>query len=149
MPVNPNAPTVDAGVDMVTWSGEEVQLAPTVTNNDPLEPSLTYSWTAEPDDGVVFSATDIEAPTVTITKATANPSPIKLKLAVTLEDVDTVSDFMTIDVYDDSCKASTGNGYEYGVTDFDGDCITRLGDLAVMAKAWLVDYSLTGPAEKP
>ena len=63
---DPTAPNVDAGVNMISWSGQPVQLDPNVVNNN-VTP-LTYLWSADPDDGVVFSATDIEAPTVTITK---------------------------------------------------------------------------------
>ena len=73
---DPRLPYVDAGVDMVTWSDQTVQLAPTVVNNDTAEPqgTLSYAWSANPDTGVVFSATDIEAPTVTITKEPEVPS---------------------------------------------------------------------------
>ncbi|GAF92744.1 unnamed protein product, partial [marine sediment metagenome] len=42
---DPNAPTVVAGDKWITWSGQAVTLAPTVTNNDPLEPELSYLWT--------------------------------------------------------------------------------------------------------
>ena len=151
VPSDPNLPSVNAGDDMIAWSGLEVQLTPTVVNNDPNEPqgTLTYAWSEDPGDGVVFSDPNTLAPTVTITKATLNPSPVKLTLAVTLEGVDTVSDTMTIDVYDDACKASRGNGHEYAVTDFDGNCVTSLGDFALLAEKWLADYTLTEPAPKP
>ena len=147
VPINPNAPSVNAGVDMVTWSGQPVVPNASAVNNGVGD--LTYAWTADPDDGVVITGDTTLAPTVTITKATANPSPVKLTLAVTLEGVDTVSDTMMIDVYDDACKASRGNGHEYAATDFDGDCVTSLSDFAVMAQSWLDDYELTGPVEKP
>ncbi|MCK4293917.1 MAG: hypothetical protein KAY65_12020, partial [Planctomycetes bacterium] len=67
---DPTAPSVDAGEDMITWSGEPVTLDPNVVNNDPCDPQapLTYLWTADPADGVVFDSNSIEAPTVTITK---------------------------------------------------------------------------------
>jgi len=67
--VDPTLPEVYAGVNMITWSGQAVQLDPNVVNNDPCEPQapLTYAWSADPNDGVVFSATDVEEPNVTIT----------------------------------------------------------------------------------
>ena len=69
-PFDPNAPSVDAGDDMITWSGQAVKLDPNVVNNDTTEPqgTLTYLWSAEPNTGVEFSATDVNTPTVTITK---------------------------------------------------------------------------------
>jgi hypothetical protein len=59
-------PEVDAGIDMVTWSGQAVQLDPNVANKD-VTP-LTYAWGADPAAGVVFDSKTIEAPMVTITK---------------------------------------------------------------------------------
>jgi hypothetical protein len=58
--------SVDAGADMITWSGKAVQLAPTVDYEG--KSALTYLWSADPNEGVVFSATDVNNPTVTITK---------------------------------------------------------------------------------
>ncbi len=151
---DPNAPTVDAGVDMITWSGQGVLLAPTVDNNNKDEPqaALTYLWSADPDTDVVFSATDVEAPTVTITKATDNPSAVTLTLAVNnvgrLEPP--VEETMTIDLYDDSCLAAKGVGpVAFDPGDVDEDCITNLEDFAVLAAAWLDDYTITAPVAKP
>ena len=156
---DPNLPDVDAGADMITWSGQPVQLDPTVVNNDVNEPqgTLTYAWSAFPADGVVFNpaagdpnTSAAEAPEVTITKATANPSPVTLTLAVTLEGVGTLSDTMTIDVYDDACLAAKATGtVEIDSTDIDADCITGLADFAVVAADWLIDYEITEPVEKP
>jgi hypothetical protein len=61
-----NAPDVDAGPDMITWSEQPVTMDPNVVNNDVT--ALTYLWTAEPDTGVVISNANIEEPNVTITK---------------------------------------------------------------------------------
>ena len=63
---DPTEPSVDAGEDMITWSGEPVTLDPNVVNNDVTD--LTYLWSADPDDGVVFESNSIEEPNVTITK---------------------------------------------------------------------------------
>ncbi len=58
--------SVDAGEDMVTWSGQAVLLDATVVD-DGVSP-LTYAWSADPADGVVFSDAGAEDPSVTITK---------------------------------------------------------------------------------
>jgi hypothetical protein len=153
---------VDAGVDMITWSGQAVELDATVVVG---EPPFTYAWSAEPDDGVVFSATDVEDPTVTITKAADNPSVVTLTLAVHDAANPPVEDTITIDVYDDACKAAIGAGLGTdNPGDFDGNCITDFEDFAVMATTWLdgselqelaemattwlVDYTLTEPVPK-
>ena len=151
-PTDPNIPSVDAGVDMVTWSGQAVQLDPNVVNNDTEVPQrpLSYAWSAEPPDGVEFSDPAALAPTVTITKATDNPSVVTLTLAVTLEGKDPVTDTMTIDVYDDACLAALDLGLAViDPTDLDENCITNFEDIAVMATTWLVDYTLTEPVAKP
>jgi len=155
---DPTAPFVDAGVDMITWSGKAVQSDPNVKNND-VTP-LTYLWTAAPDDGVVFDPnvnpadpnTSIdEEPNVTITKATDNPSIVELTLAVNNEGKlpeEAVKDTMTIDVYDDACAAARlGAGLTHEI-DLDGNCIINFGDFALMATTWLDDTSLTGPVPK-
>ncbi len=63
------APSVDAGIDMITWSGGAVQLDPTVVDDGASD--LTYAWSAYSPDGVVFSdpGPAAEAPTVTIDKS--------------------------------------------------------------------------------
>jgi hypothetical protein len=140
--------SVNAGVDMITWSGQPVSLDATVVDDG--KSALTYAWSADPADGVVFSDPAIEDPTVTITKATANPSTVMLTLAVNDEGNPTpVQDTMDIDVYDDACEAAIGGGLTtYDETDFDANCITDLRDLAVFAAEWLVDNALTAPVPK-
>ena len=158
VPLDPDLPTVDAGGDVITWSGQEVQLAPDVVNNDSTIPqrTLTYLWSADPVDGVVFDppTADVEAPTVTITKATLNPSPVKLTLAVSLSDPepgeeDSVLDIMTIDVYDDACLVTIAADLPLDPGDVNTDCVTNFEDIAEMAADWVHDYSLTEPAPKP
>jgi len=144
---DPNAPTVDAGVNMLTWSGEPVLLAPTVVNNsNPVTP-LTFEWSAYPVDGVVLTPNaNVEAPNVTITKTTDNPSIVTLTLAVNNEGSGKydVIDTMTIDVYDDGCKAANADGaLEYDSSDFNRDCITNFEDVVEMVAAWLLDYTAT------
>jgi len=57
--------SVDVGPDMITWSGEPVKLDATVQDGVAVE---SFTWSADPDDSVVFDSKSIEAPTVTITK---------------------------------------------------------------------------------
>jgi len=151
---DPNVPEVDAGVDMVTWSGEPVQLDPNIVEQPGSTwTNLTYLWTADPADGVVFDpSADVEAPVVTITKETDNPSVVTLTLAVNNEGnppEEAVTDTMKIDVYDDACIAAVTLGLaELDPSDFDGDCITNFSDFAVLAATWLDDYTLTEPVPK-
>jgi hypothetical protein len=57
---------------------------------------------------------------------------------------------MTIDVYDDACKAAIGKGLAADYpADVDGNCIINFADFAVMATTWLNDTGLTGPIPKP
>lgn len=149
---DPNVPAVDAGSNWVTWSGAPVTLddVVVVNNSDPVT-ALVYSWSADPADGVVFSASDVESPTVTITKATDNPSVVTLTLGVTNEGSESpaVEDTMTIDVFGDACQAALASGaIEFDATDFNSDCITDIVDLAELASKWLDDYTISAPAVK-
>jgi len=150
---DPNLHSVDAGVDMITWSGQQVQLDPNVVEKDGLDRmNLTYAWSADPDDGVEFSDPNALAPMVTITKSTGNPSIVTLTLAVNNEGriEAPVTDTMTIDVYDDACKAAIDKGLAVDYpADVDGNCIINLDDFAVIATKWLNDTGLTGPIPKP
>ena len=65
---------VDAGVDMITWYGQGVQLDATV--GDDGVSALTYLWSAVPAEGVVFSDETAEAPIVTISKASYSAARI-------------------------------------------------------------------------
>ena len=149
---DPNVPEVEAGSNWVTWSGAAVTLddVVVVNNSDPVT-GLVYLWTADPADGVLFSATDVEAPMVTINKATDNPSVVTLTLSVTNVDSTAaiVEDTMTIDVYDDACQAAKASGaVVFDATDFNGDCITDIFDLAILASKWLDDYTIAAPVIK-
>ncbi|MHC4744226.1 MAG: M60 family metallopeptidase [Planctomycetota bacterium] len=136
-------PSTDAGTDMITWSGQAVQLEPGVISG------LTYAWSADPDDGVVFSDPGIAAPTVTIAKAADNPSAVTLSLTVKggLNPVE--GDTVTIDVYDDACKAAIGKGLAAdNPTDLDGNCVTDFDDFALMAEKWFYTTGLKEPVIK-
>lgn len=127
--------------DMISWSGKPVQLDPNFGGQ-----SSTYHWSAAPSFGVVFSNPDIQDPTVTITKATNNPSVVTLTVVVDGVYVGT----MDIDVYDDACKAGRigmSLAVEYP-TDISGDCVIDIKDFAILASTWLNDNSLTEPQPK-
>ena len=56
---------VDAGVDMMTWDGQPVQLDPNVVDDG--KSALTYAWSADPAVGVSFDpSAAVEAPAVTV-----------------------------------------------------------------------------------
>jgi hypothetical protein len=142
---------VEVGVNMITWSGQGVPMDAIVYGDDGSSP-LIYLWTANPPDGVSFDpSAAVEDPTVTITKATANPSVVTLSLAVNDATTSTpVTDSMTIDVYDDACAMVKDiDPTSIDPSDFDLNCITDIRDYAVLAAAWLVDYTPTAPFVKP
>jgi hypothetical protein len=147
-------PTVDAGSDWITWSGEDVTLDDVVViNNDPGVGEVTLTWSAASVAGVTVGFSDIHAqyPTVTITKSplTGSVIPVTLTLTATQSGKNPVESSMTIDVYDDACEAGIGAGTTVIYpTDFNSDCITDLRDLAEMAAEWLVDFTLTEPVDK-
>jgi len=61
---DPTSPTVDAGENMLTWSGQAVKLDPNVVNNDTTP--LTFAWSADDASAVFDPSADIEEPNVTI-----------------------------------------------------------------------------------
>ena len=82
-----------------------------------------------------------------------DPAPVTVELTLAVNDEGNptpVEDSMTIDVYEDACKAAVGAGLAtIEPSDFDENCITDLRDLAVMLAQWLVDYKATAPVPKP
>jgi hypothetical protein len=140
--------SVNAGDDMITWSGEPVDLDATVEEGVTV---LSYAWSATPAVGVVFDPNEfVEDPTVTITKDTDDPSPVKLTLEVDDGINPPQSDIIMIDVYDNACKAAR-IGLSLAAenpTDLSGNCITELTDLAALLAGWLVDTGLTAPVPK-
>jgi hypothetical protein len=155
-----NVPDVDAGENMISWSGALVALDPNVVEAPGSDwASLTYLWTASPDGigdpnlDVAIAGADTENASVTITKAepTGDATVITMRLAVNNEGrtEPPVNSSMTIDVYDDACLATKAAGpVEIDSTDIDENCITDFPDFAVMASTWLDDYALTGPVAK-
>jgi len=159
--IDANAPSVNAGIDMITWSGQAVVLDANIVEKVGSDwTNLTYLWTGEPngigDPGldVVITGADTENVSVTITKTapTGDATVVRMTLAVNnagrLEPP--VKDIMTIDVYDDGCKAAIGAGLAAdNPADFDENCITDFGDLAETAATWLTDHALTEAEPQP
>jgi len=156
---DPNLPSVDAGGDMISWSGQAVTMDPNVVNNDTAEPqgTLIYAWTAEPngvgepDLDVAITGANTENASVTITKTvpTGDATVVTMTLAVTLEDNEPVKNSMAITVYDDACLAAKAAGLAViDRTDLDDNCITNFKDFALMAATWLDDYALTEAVAK-
>jgi hypothetical protein len=113
--------------------------------------NLTYKWTAIPDTDVVISDDEIAAPTVTITKATNNPSAVVLMLEVNNvgRTESGMISTMQIDLYDTPCKAAIGKGLlEAYPTDLDGNCIINLADFTELALQWLDSGVLPEPQKK-
>ena len=152
------APTVNVGPDMATVSGLSIPLDPTVVNNDPEEPPLTYVWTAAPDtdaditeNGTDPDNTSTPGAVVTITQDTPSDAVVTMILTVTRTGSNPVSDTRKIYVYENSCNAKIAAGQTdfYDSADVNTDCNTNIEDFALLALTWLVDYTLTEPVVKP
>ena len=152
--------SVDAGDNMVTWSGESIDLDATVENGVTV---TSYQWSAitqDPNVVVEFSpaanpsdpnTSNVEDPTVTITKlVSGGAAEVMLKLKVE-DGVNTpVTDSIRIDVYDNACLASIGEGIGQGYPgDFDQNCVIDTRDAAILASKWLNDRGLTQAVPKP
>jgi hypothetical protein len=158
--IDPNAPGVSAGSSFATWSGQEVVMDPNIVTEGSTWTNLTYSWAAEPsgvddpDLDVLISDAGALAPTVTVTKtATGDATAITMTLTVSYEGNPEpgISSSIVVKVYDDACKAkfATEENPELNISDITGDCITNLADFAVLSEAWLNNYTLTEPVDKP
>jgi len=162
---DPAMPSVDAGVDMITWLGEPVALDPNVVNK--VYSELTFAWSSvSPDPNVVVvfdpavdpadpNTSNIEAPIVTITLVEGEVAalPITVRLTLAVNNVGSgktdVTNTMKIDVYADSCLAAQAVApVEFDPADLNQDCITDLIDFAEMAATWLNDHALSGPVAK-
>jgi len=140
-------PVVDAGVDLLTWLGEDgtriKNVDATVTDND----AYTVQWTvvSEPDDP--------NSPDAVIADPSAEDTSITLsalgEYVLQLEAFDgenTGSDTVTINVYNDGCQAARSlPDYEPFAGDLNGDCKVDDLDLAILEEDWLKDNSLTEP----
>ena len=141
-------PTVDAGPSMISWDSQDTQLDATV--DDDGTSTLTIEWSSD-NENVVFSATDIEDPIVSLANGTVDPITATLTLKA-YDELNTtpVVDTMTLTVYSNACQAArvgAGLAADYP-GDFNGDCIVNLEDLtAEIAAKWLDNYTLTDPID--
>jgi len=115
------ADDVDAGENMISWSGALVALDPNIVEAPGSDwTNLTYLWTAAPDGigdlnlDVAITGANTENASVTVTKAepTGDATVITMTLAVNNEGrtEPPVNSSMTIDVYDDACLATKAAG---------------------------------------
>ena len=152
----PPSVTIDTPAQ-VTWSGEGVPLAATVTDDG--ASTVTFAWTADAvslaDTNLTIDIADdaTATPTVTVTKTETGLGLRTVTLTVTATDAANppATDSVEIDVYDSACEVArlaegldAIDGATY-ITDFNGDCITNLADLSEMALVWLGDYASTVP----
>lgn len=139
-----NTSKVNAGDSMLVWLGQEIQLDPNYAEG---YTPTSFAWSASPDNGVVFSDPSIEAPTVTFTGETGNPTSVALTLTT---DGGADEGVVIFNVYDDGCKAKSGydDTFVFDQADITLDCIVNLGDFALLAEDWLNDYSLVEPEVK-
>jgi hypothetical protein len=151
------APTVEIVTgDQMAGSGVDVPLDATVS--DDAMSALTIVWTADEDSDADPNLTieiinaDQEDATVTITKTVPTGDVVTVTMTVTVSDAgnptEPDTDSIEIDVYDDACHLAQAGEGKSAATDHDGNCITGLGDLAVIAAVWLDDYSTTGPVDR-
>jgi len=138
-----NVPDVDAGPDMISWSGALVALDPTIVEAPGSDwTNLTYLWTAAPDGigdpnlDVAITGANTENASVTVTKAEPTGDATIIAMTLAVNDAGRtdppVKSIMTIDVYDDACLATKAAGpVELDITDIDENCITAFPDFAV------------------
>jgi len=142
---------VNAGADMVTWSGEPVDLSATVQAGVVVDSYLWTAVTPDPNATIVFDANDIATPEITITKIDAEATMVTVKLTVDDGVNAPVSDTMEIEVYDNNCQAARigkelADAYQ---ADFvNEDCLIGLDELAAIAEKWLDVKGLTAPQHR-
>ncbi len=140
-------PVVEAGVDLLTWLGEDgtriKNLDATVTDNG----AYTVQWT------VVSEPNDPNNPDAVIADPSAEDTSITLsalgEYVLQLDASDgeyTGSDTVAINVYIDGCEAAKSlPDYVPFPGDLNGDCKVDDEDLAMLEADWLMDNSLTEP----
>jgi hypothetical protein len=140
-------PLVDAGQTVYTWlvdGSVVVQMTPIVTDDGRPNPPGAYTvlWEEVHDDpAVTIDNPTSETTAVTITAV----GSYVLKLTVDDSEL-SVSDTVTINVYNDACDAAKGvPGYTPLAADFDNDCDVDLDDFVVLSSDWLQSTALDAP----
>jgi hypothetical protein len=139
-------PVVDAGVDLLTWLGEDgtriKNLDATVTDNG----AYTVQWSvvSEPNEpNIPAVIADPSAEDTSITLSALGEYVLQLDA---FDGEYTGSDTVTINVYEDGCEAAKSlPDYEPFPGDLNGDCRVDDLDLAILEEDWLKDNSLTEP----
>jgi len=117
-PADANAPDVDAGVDMISWSGQGVLLDPNIVEAPGSDwTSLTYLWSADDPCAVFDPSADVNDPTVTI-----------IKPALTLTAVTIVNPGFENPVLADGTSTSTPPGWTDGYYDLTAPGVWVVGD---------------------
>jgi len=141
------APVVDAGTAEPTWLVDGTVnfdlLGELVTDDElPVPATLLWTVTGEPSPGAATIITDPTQPGITVTATVAGT----YELTLTADDTEfTDSDTVSILVYADECtKMKELEGLTPRFTDFNGDCVTDVLDVAIFAGEWLlrIDESL-------
>jgi len=144
--VNNPPPVVDAGVDLLTWLGEDgtriKNLDATVTDNG----AYTVQWSvvSEPNEpNIPAMIADPSAEDTSITMAALGEYVLQLDA---FDGEYTGSDTVTINVYENGCEAAKSlPDYVPFPGDLNGDCKVDDLDLAILEEDWLKDNSLTEP----
>ena len=102
-------------------------------------------------DAVTFT---IDGVSTHMTPPPVSDNALSVGLTFSVEEVSTgktTKAYVMIDVYDDACAAGIASNpeFEFDLGDLTEDCNTNLEDVALLAAAWLVDYSSTGPLDQP
>ncbi len=144
---------VYAGVNMMTWANQSVDLLGTY-EDDGASP-VKETWSSS-DPNAVFSPSDDGGITGNAAEATVTVDNAAGAVTLTFTVKDGLnpadSDDMVVTVYEDACEAArTGDGRAADYPgDFNADCIVDLIDLAEeIAAKWMDDYALKDPVAKP
>ncbi len=152
-------PTLSAMNNQITWSGQEVQLVSGL--GDDGKSNVTVTWTADPAEGVSFTPgggvtytytgpfSGYADPKVTMTHASTEEASVTVSVSVgDVFNPTPVEGSVLLRVFKDACQATREGNGQSEETDLNEDCVTNLKDFAIIAAAWLNDYTLTAPVTK-
>lgn len=145
---------VYAGVDMITWINQPVQLGGEVqlggTYIDDGVSPVTVTWSSDDPNAILSPSNDggLTSNSLNPTVSVDYYSNVTLTFSVKDALNDAVIDKVLIEVWTDDCEAARlGAGIVY-TSDFNEDCKVDIVDLATeIAAKWFLDYSLKAPME--